>query len=371
MRVLLTSSSYPRDAFDWRGRFIAEMVSSLAGHSVLQLEVWVPPGTLPPNVRSIATREETAWLARLMEDGGIAHVLSQRRLLALGRIMGLLRRLHAAYRRSDADVVHVNWLQNALPLFGTTKTTALITVLGSDLALLRLPGMISALRRVLRTRRCLLAPNAEWMVKTLDRHFGDIAEILPIPFGIDAAWFNVKRRPPTAPPYAWLAVTRVTSAKLGPLLEWGRHVFGREHQLHLFGPLQDPEIRLPAWLYYHGPTHPRVLLDQWVPHAAGLITLSQHTEGRPQILLEAMAAGLPVIASPLPAHLDMIRHGETGMLVDDPSALKCALDWLAEPARNAVIGANARRQVESAPGRWEDCGLRYLAAYQHLIGKQA
>jgi glycosyltransferase involved in cell wall biosynthesis len=64
---------------------------------------------------------------------------------------------------------------------------------------------------------------------------------------------------------------------------------------------------------------PRALLEEWFPQAAGLITLSQHDEGRPQVLLEAMAARLPVIASNLPAHRDLIRSGETGMLVDSHS----------------------------------------------------
>jgi glycosyltransferase involved in cell wall biosynthesis len=36
----------------------------------------------------------------------------------------------------------------------------------------------------------------------------------------------------------------------------------------------------------------------------------------PQALLEAMAVGTPVIATSIPGHTEVVRHGETGMLVD-------------------------------------------------------
>src|SRR3546814_20018551 len=59
--------------------------------------------------------------------------------------------------------------------------------------------------------------------------------------------------------------------------------------LHLYGPMEE-EVELPGWVHYHGPASPRLLADEVFPAARGLITLSQHAEGRPQVLLEAMAA---------------------------------------------------------------------------------
>jgi len=351
---------------DWRGRFIADMAKSLANMQNLRLEVWAPPGELPETVVNAATADESVWLKCLMEDGGIAHLLRRRGPLALGTVFGLLIRLKRVYRRSDADVFHVNWLQNALPLAGTVQP-ALVTVLGSDFGLLKLPGMVSLLRCALRGRPVVLAPNAGWMAAELERNFSDIATIRPIPFGVDEPWFGIERTVASTPPYRWLAVTRLTKGKLGKLFEWGSQVFGRDHVLHLFGPRQDADVKIPDWVQYHGPTNPQALTTEWFPRATGLITLSQHNEGRPQVMLEAMAAGLPVIASRLPAHDDLILDGQTGMLVDTAASFKHALEFLSVPANNRKIGLAAQDWITANVGTWDDCAQRYLSAYRDLL----
>ena len=365
MNVLMTSTSYPETAQDWRGRFIANLAAALARRGDMSLSLWAPPGDLSPNVNAATTAADSAWLGRLSEQGGIAHLLRTRRMMAAGTILALLMRLGRAYRREPADVVHVNWLQNALPLLGT-KTPALITVLGSDFGLLRLPGMKALLRTVLRQRRAILAPNAEWMQPALMQAFGDLAEIRSIAFGVDDQWFEVVRCPPSDHMRHWLAVTRLTRNKIGDLFSWGDGLFGESRQLHLFGPMQEP-IELPAWVHYHGSTHPADLLQNWFPKASGLITLSRHDEGRPQVMLEAMAAGLPVLASDLPAHRDMVQHRQTGWLAANRDSLREGLDWLENPQRNEATGLAARQWVKASVGTWDDCADRYADAYRHLL----
>lgn len=286
-------------------------------------------------------------------------------MLAAKTVLMLLTRLALMYRRQHADVVHVNWLQNALPLWGT-NTPALITVLGTDFGLLRLPGMCVLLRSVLRQRRAILAPNAEWMGPALEKHFGDLAEIRPIAFGVDESWFDVVRCTPHASPPQWLAVTRLTQRKIGHLFEWGDGLFGQHRQLHLFGPMQE-QVELPAWICYHGPVSPADLLQRWFPQASGLISLSHHYEGRPQVLLEAMAAGLPVVVSDLPAHRDIVQHRQTGWIVPARSELNEGLDWVEHPENNQRMGQAARAWVKWSVGTWDDCARRYVAAYRSLL----
>jgi len=365
----MSSTSYPESPQDWRGRFIANQAGALARRGDVRLSLWAPPGELPAHVAAATTPADALWLARLSKQGGIAHLLRTRKALAAGTILALLARLGRAYRRQPADVVHVNWLQNALPLWGTT-TPALITVLGSDFGLLRLPGMKALLRAVLRQRRAILAPNAEWMRPALEQAFGDLAEIRPIAFGVDDPWFEVVRRPAAGSARQWLAVTRLTRDKIGDLFAWGEGVFGNERQLHLFGPMQET-LELPSWVRYHGPTHPADLLENWFPQACGLITLSRHDEGRPQVMLEAMASGLPVLASDLPAHRDMVQHRVTGWLAAGRDELSQGLEWLEDPGHNQATGQAARGWIKDTIGTWDGCAGRYVAAYQNLLERSA
>lgn len=366
LRLLMVSTSYPRDASDWRGRFIADMAASVGKRTGVELSLWAPPGNLPAGVDCALLADDADWLRRLSERGGIATILRQRNFSAGAAVFGLLRRLSRVYRQSQPEVAHVNWLQNALPLWGT-KTPVLVTVLGSDFALLRLPGMVKVLRRVFSGRPTILAPNASWMAPRLEQLFGDVAEVRPIPFGVDAHWFGVERV--RVSPSRWLAVMRLTPAKVGQLFEWGNGLFGPGRELHLFGPMQE-KLAIPAWVHYHGPTHPAELRDIWFPQATGLLTLSRHDEGRPQVVLEAMAAGLPVIASDQPAHRDVIGDGERGRLVSSREALRAALEWLDLPENNRIVGQTARAWMRSSNGTWDDCAARYQAAYGDLLGRQ-
>jgi glycosyltransferase involved in cell wall biosynthesis len=134
----------------------------------------------------------------------------------------------------------------------------------------------------------------------------------------------------------------------------------------LLGPLQE-DIDLPSWILHPGSTNPVELRETWFPKVAGLLTLSQHDEGRPQVLIEAMAAGLPVIASRIPAHEDMIRHGETGWLVASRDALANALATAETPEQSARVGLAAKEFVLRNIGTWDACAQRYVAAYRKLL----
>jgi len=361
----MSSTSYPHDASDWQGRFIANLAAGLARRKEVNLSLWAPPGALPADVRSASTPADALWLARLSQRGGIAHLLRTRNVLAASTIANLLVRLGRAYRQPGTDVAHVNWLQNALPLWGTA-TPALITVLGTDFGLLRLPGMKLLLRSVLRQRRAIVAPNASWMAPALEQAFGDLAEIRPIAFGVDDPWFEVTRNSPQGSTRHWLAITRLTKNKIGELFEWGDGLFDEDRQLHLFGPMQE-QLELPPWVHYHGPAQPADLLQRWFPQACGLITLSRHDEGRPQVMLEAMAAGLPVLASNLPAHCDMVQHRQTGWLAGSRDELCLGLKWLEDPHQNRQAGQAARQWAKESVGTWDDCAARYASAYGQLL----
>jgi Glycosyl transferases group 1 len=364
--VLFTATSCPRSEQDWQSIFIRRIADALAETEGLRLRCWAPEGPRDSRIESALTASDARFLHRLTTRGGIAHLLRNRPALAVASGLELVTRMHCAFRRQHdwAHVYHLNWLQSALGHAGKRKSL-LVTVLGTDMALLRVPGMRHLLRNALRRTRVVLCPNAEWMVPLLQQALGDICEdIVFVPFGVDDMWFRIQRKPSLAPRH-WVTVLRVTRAKIGPLFEWTQHMDVSQHRFHLFGPLQE-RLEIPPWIQYHGPATPENLASQWFPEASGLISLSQHDEGRPQVMLEAMAAKLPVIASSIRAHTDLITDGENGLLCSTQNHFTQALNLLSDETRAAQITTNAWRIVRASYGTWHDCAARYEQLYSRL-----
>jgi glycosyltransferase involved in cell wall biosynthesis len=100
--------------------------------------------------------------------------------------------------------------------------------------------------------------------------------------------------------------------------------------------------------------------------AADLVILASTQEGMPNALLEAQAAGRPVVATQVGGVSEIVTSGETGFLVPpgDDSALANALDKILsdEPLRKSMGGrARERSAMDHA---LSDHVARYVAVYR-------
>ena len=120
-------------------------------------------------------------------------------------------------------------------------------------------------------------------------------------------------------------------------------------RVHLLGPRNDV---------------PRLL------KTADVFVLPSRTEGLPNALLEAMAAGCPIVATDVPGCRDLIEHEQTGLLVPyaNTGALADALlRLLTDPSLAQRLGQNASTLVErswSAERNYRE----YYGAYGELVG---
>jgi len=83
--------------------------------------------------------------------------------------------------------------------------------------------------------------------------------------------------------------------------------------------------------------------------ASDISVLPSHEEGFSNVILESMAAGLPVVATEVGGNGEAILNGVTGWLVPsrDPTALSAKiLDLLRDPARSRAWGARGRERVK-------------------------
>lgn len=106
--------------------------------------------------------------------------------------------------------------------------------------------------------------------------------------------------------------------------------------------------------------------------AADAFALPSLDEGMPMVLLEAAAAGAPLVATPVGDVPTLVRDGATGLLVarGDVAALSAALLRLRdEPGLAARLGAAAREEVRREHSH-EAMAARYAEVYEDYAARR-
>jgi len=122
----------------------------------------------------------------------------------------------------------------------------------------------------------------------------------------------------------------------------------------------------------------RVHFTGFVPHVqvpavlrhVDMFVLPSLYEDLSSALIEAMAAGLPVVATRVGGTADLVRDGVNGLLVTpprDPAALAAAISRvLADPAAAAGLAAAARRTADAYA--WPGLARKVLEVYKRVTG---
>jgi glycosyltransferase involved in cell wall biosynthesis len=147
-----------------------------------------------------------------------------------------------------------------------------------------------------------------------------------IPNGVDTDFWSPAPTPPPPSPYRFLFVGRLQAQKnVGWLLEqlaelakdpalprWELHVVGD-------GPLamelehQAAQAGLGQHVTWHGWLSRAQLRDLY--RSSHVLINPSSYEGMPNVVLEAMSCGLPVLASDVPGNATLVKPGETGELL--------------------------------------------------------
>jgi glycosyltransferase involved in cell wall biosynthesis len=104
----------------------------------------------------------------------------------------------------------------------------------------------------------------------------------------------------------------------------------------------------------------------------GLAMLSSLTEGLSITLLEAMAMGLPVVATDVGGNREVVAQGKTGILVpaEQPEAMaEAMLTLIRSPEQAAAMGAAGRERMEDG-FNLSKVAEEYSELYLELLGKR-
>jgi len=128
-------------------------------------------------------------------------------------------------------------------------------------------------------------------------------------------------------------------------------------------------VRERSWCRYDGFAG-RDKLKEYLRKAT-LLALPSLEENCPMVVLEAMAAGVPVVAAKVGGVPDLIEEGQTGMFFDplDAESMRSAIGkMLTDPGTAKHLATNA---LESARQRFQPrvIAQRHLSIYREVLGK--
>jgi glycosyltransferase involved in cell wall biosynthesis len=199
-----------------------------------------------------------------------------------------------------------------------------------------------------------------------------------VPNGVDLTLFHppeVVRQPRTGP-LRCLAVARLVERKgLGCLIRaFALLERGRFH-LDIAGDGPDRQA-LQELAAHHGVAEEirflgslsRAMVAERY-READLFTLPSTAESFGNVFAEALASGLPIVASQVGGIPDLVEHGHNGLLVPpgDPHSLAQAIRYLADdPQLCAEMGRRNRAKAE-ATLEWVQVTKRYLSIYEAVM----
>lgn len=180
----------------------------------------------------------------------------------------------------------------------------------------------------------------------IKKEYGVLENIKVIPNGVNEKYF-VKRRKDTKHRMNLLTVGRLSEQKDVPKLVMAMSMLKRSAILHVVGSGDQKEeinklikkLKLNN-VMLHGNKTGESLLDYY--RKASIFLLASKKEGLPLVLLEAMSAGVPIIASDVIGNHEFV--GSDGVLVNPPNASNFA------SAIDSLIDNKQLRNVLSARG---------------------
>ena len=377
MKVLIVTTGYPRNNNDLSGIFIKRLAMAMtkAGARVT---------VLAPGDRD-AKSEETdegihvfrfVYAPRCLMrigygDGGIPENLHRWPwLFAILPFFALSMIIHTIVLAKHCDVIHANWLATgffSLLAKRIRKKALVVTLRGSDLR----KGASKMLLFVASKSDAITTVNKIW-AEDLLKEFS--CNVFYTPNGVEISEKTHNPRPKLG-----IGDDEIIAVYVGVLQERkGTDVLAEAAKIimELNWPLRflvvgpgDPKKfgldKLPNVICIGGITPYEALA--FYPHC-DIFILPSRFEGRPNVLLEAMASGLPSVATKLPGVLEVLTD-DSGILIDteNPRTLAEAICMLAKnPAMRKSMGERARARIEELSLDWESSAREYLRIFEKV-----
>lgn len=382
--VLMTTTSFPVYKNLVSGPFVHQLAMSLGQEPDIALEVLAPDGTSPKaeSYKSQYTLETFRYAPRSWQrlahlPGGIPVALKQNPLLWLFVPTFILSFLFKTWRcgRKKA-VIHANWASTGVisAVVGRFCHIPVCTTLrGADVSSLESSALTRWIIHFLLANSTFVTTVNRVMENQLQNHFPNHAhKVVHIPNGVSDKF--LKLSPPTPGKRIKLIaigslIPRKSLSTLLSALRGAEQAF----TLTIVGDGPEKEALVNATQEYGLENNVTFLGNQpatAIPNMLSnhdVLVLSSLSEGRPNVVLEAMAAGRAVISSRLPGVEELINHRISGLLYEsaNPASLReCLLTLADNPGLIPLLGKAARNVILDQGLTWKASAQQYTNLYR-------
>jgi glycosyltransferase involved in cell wall biosynthesis len=322
-------------------------------------------------------RRSELWRTLATDPGVRLHAIAPRRRPAPSDLVSLVRLMRLARR---ADVIHAHSAKAgfvarlAAALTGRSRRCVFTPHGWSFWAAQGLERRLyrSLERLAAHWCRTIVAVSEQERRAGLEARIGRESSYAVVPNGIDLDRFSAD---PDPVPGRVLMVGRLASPKRHDLAVEALALLP-DVELHLVGdgPLAPRVNALARSLGVEARLHalgPRADVPALLSRAACALLLSEY-EGWPLVVMEAMAAGVPVVASAVGGVPELVEHGRTGLLVE-PGRVEPVVaaleDLLSDPERARRMGEEGRRVARERLSR-EAMTARLMELYERALTRR-
>lgn len=403
---LCLTSSFPRRPRDHEGNFVFQLTKGLLHHGwhAHVLTPHVPDSLTHEDMDGILIKRFRYLMPEALETvcgGGSALVTLKKRPLELLKLPPLLvsQFLHILYLliHNKYSLIHAHWL---LPQGLMAVLTAdifhiptIITVHGGDVFRLRHPFYNSLKRLALKRASCVTV-NSPATRQAVLKLVPNLKNLYEIPMGIpdetayQCPFTNQVQHSTKSAPFTIVFVGRLTFEKgVEDLLQAMSILLQKRRDLRLIlvGDGQEKETFMSmakklgvaeAAEFTGAISHDdvlRILQKADIFVAPSRITKDGWQEAQGLSIAEAMAVGIPVVATFVGGIPSMIRHKETGLLVppESPKELASAMEFLLCNTQKAQeLAQNAKKFILTYCGQ-SRITVKFAALFEEIANKHS
>lgn len=399
MKVCILTTSFPAYEGHFQSPFILGLARSIADNGV-EVDVVCPfykEGKKKEEVIGKVKVHRFQYLfpvsmQRIYQGGGLPHNLKKSWFSRLELIPYLFFYLMKSIKYGKkADVIHAQWTLSGLVGVFLKKIYQKPLVLSTRGVALSIASKNDLMRPILKfiLNNCdLITPNNIHHEAPLRRLGISNEKIRPVPNGVDIALYKPRDKGGLR---KRLGIPK--NRKVILFVGWFIERKGVDYLIKAFPSVISSNKDAMLYLVGEGSLRESIedfavksgikdsvkILNPMTPgdialwmSAADVFVLPSLSEGRPNVIYEAMLSGLPIVATDIGGTNELIQHRKNGLLVKprDPNGLAEGINLILRNNNFASdIAKKARKHILSLETSWDDCAKKFISIYRLIIKK--